>query len=746
MAVQPVSGSRVVAVRRVRSLAQKPAETVRPVGVDGILGAGGSISRMLSGYRDRPQQMDLSHFVADCIKDRVHGLGEAPTGVGKSLAYLVPAILSGRRTVVAVPTIALQEQIVNKDLPFLSQPGVMPKPFRYALLKGRRNYACNLKAEQFLENPTVSHPSDVTCLPILRDWYEATPDGDIGKLSITLPQSVQAEITASSDECLGEKCQKYAVCFGERAKARSAGADVIVTNYSMLMLHLRLKAESDGMVKLLPDDVEIIVLDECHQTRQKAQDALTVEATLGRYVRIANRMIRLARKAQGIADTALMLRMAIEAADAEREEREPVLIAPSNIEREWTDRFASIEGIFRRVLAQFSERLGEESAMKLGDESEIMHQIGYPLHVAYIDAMDRMPAELEDTDRIMWDKAASSLGALVDDLTTILMPSGRTDIVRFVSRDGDDVEKVVLSYVPIDVAPFLHDNLWTARATLTQRDAMGRVIDSRSYPLTTINVSATIAENGTLDYHQETVGLDESGCREIIVGSPFDYARDTLLYIPADIDRFNSTEARKDQKVAWPAYLRDMTDETIRLCNASGGRAFVLFTSRVVMDHVYSEMVRRAQMGPGRLPWPLMKQGDAPLTELVAQFKARPSVLFGVKSFWEGVDIPGEALSLVIISGMPFTPPSDPIFSARCEMADRRYGRGAGFSKVAIPEAIINIKQAFGRGKRTETDRAVMAILDTRLRTKGYGKRTLNSLPDAPLTGDFADVRRFFGG
>lgn len=162
------------------------------------------------------------------------------------------------------------------------------------------------------------------------------------------------------------------------------------------------------------------------------------------------------------------------------------------------------------------------------------------------------------------------------------------------------------------------------------------------------------------------------------------------------------------------------------------------------MDHVHDEMIRRASLGPGRLPWPLLKQGDAPMAEMVAQFKSQPSVLFGVKSFWEGVDIPGEALSLVIISGMPFTPPSDPVFAARCELADRKYGRGSGFSKISIPEAIINVKQAFGRGKRTETDRAAIAILDTRLRSKGYGARTLASLPPAPLTGDFADVRRFF--
>lgn len=733
MVVQPVS-RRVRAIRRTLPLAPI-VDQHDPISA--ILGDGGSISRLLPGYKSRPTQIDLSRFAAQCMEAREHGAGEAPTGVGKSLAYLVPAIESGRKTVVAVPTIALQEQLINKDLPFLSQPGVMPRPFRYALLKGRRNYVCRLKADTWLKEPELASREDARLLPVIQDWYQETTDGDLGKLSITLPMAIRSEITADSDECLGDSCPQFDGCYGESAKARTRAADIIVTNYAMLMLDLRLKADSDGMVSLLPADAETIILDECHQTREKAQNALTVELSLNRFEYLYRRIVKLAQKASRTADGDLLMRQFEEVANAEREGREPIILPEQTLREYWQDKLGPVRTDLTLMFADYDTRLGDESAIALGDERDFLHDPLYSLAQAYAALLGEIPASLEKTDRDLWYKACDAFGAYLDDLTTIANPAGRRDIVRLATREGDEGKtRVTLSYVPIDVAPFLRSHLWGRTFPRTRSDGSIEAV-----PVTTISVSATIAESHSLSFHRESVGLDI--CREIIVGSPFNYARDTMLYIPDCGETLNPTEARKDPDM-WNAYLEALTDECVRLVNASHGRAFLLFTSRKVMDHVYAAMTERNQH-PGRLPWPMLKQGDAPVSEMVRQFKEAPSVLFGVKSFWEGVDIPGEALSLVVIAAMPFTPPTDPIFAARCRLVDERYGRGASFQKISIPEAIINLKQAFGRGKRTESDRAAIAILDTRLRSKNYGKRVLGSLPNAPLSAQYADVRTFFG-
>ncbi len=671
----------------------RPALPLTPI--QAILGNGGTIASRLSGYKERTQQMALAAFVQDCLDVKAHGIGEAPVGTGKSLAYLIPAILSGQKTIVSVPTIALQEQLIQKDLPFLSQSGVMPKPFRFALLKGRRNYACNLKADRFLMEPSFERPEDAVALPAFSEWYRQTRDGDLGTLPLVLPMAVRNEVTADSDECLGESCSQFASCYGEQAKARAKSADVIVTNYALLMLSMQISSETGGMVSLLPEDAGILVLDESHQIASKARDAFTSDVTLNRWTRLEKRIRRL-----------------IERGASTPEQADTWGIRVNVVDDAVVDMFTGYQTLLE----------GTEDAVRLGDESEYMLTVLGALWRLNITMTEDAPGSLDDDDRALWKKTTGSLESLIVDLWLIACPREDLAWVRFAALDNG---KVKLTAAPVDVAPFLRERLWSGN--------VAKVV---------ISTSGTLSEGGTLDYFREQVGLDTA--REIIVGTPFDYVRDTRLYIP-DTDRLDPSLARKQPK-DWQQYLDDLSDECTRLVNLSRGRAFLLFTSRRVMDAVYYQMIAK-QAEPGRLPWPLMRQGDASQSEMVRAFKETPSVLFGLKSYWEGVDISGEALSLVVIVAMPFTPPTDPIFSARCEAVDRKYGRMASFRKISIPEATIALKQAFGRGKRTETDRAIVAILDGRLRATGgksYRNGVIGSLPPSPLTSDIADVQRFF--
>lgn len=696
------SGVRIIAQPIIGTAGPRP-ETRMASAVRSVLGEGGSIAAKFPGYKVRHGQLDLSTMAGECIEDGAHGLGQAGTGVGKSFAYLVPAILSGRQTIVAVPTIALQDQLVQKDLPFLASDGVMPRRFTYALLKGRRNYACNLKAERFLSEPSFERPEDADVLPAVAEWYKATTDGDLGTLSVQLPMAVRDEITTDSEGCLGDACPAASRCFTDAAKARAGAADIIVTNYAYLMLDLRLRKETGDIVTLLPDTAGLLILDEVHRLREQAVNAFTEEVTYFRWLAVSKQIKRLARLAGDLAEG--------EGLDGSEHEA-------------WSDAAEAIDGEFRAMLEDFAARIEENNgdAFRLGDEIITAQSALVAMWQLVKRMTDATPAVLTGEDRQRWTQVRDRLAKLVADVWTIVRPRAELDIVRFVKLEGETGKRhVVMSATPVDVAPFLRDSLWAGKIAPT-----------------VVSVSATIAVDGSFAYFRETVGLDN--CREILVDSPFNYRRDTLLYVPADSAAFDASAARKNGKQSqeWREYLETIANEYDALIRLSKGGAFALFTSREVMDYVYRRIA-------ASLPFRVMRQGEKSLPEMVADFKADGNaVFFGVASLWEGVDVSGDALRLVIINGVPFVPPTDPVYAARCEAVRMRYGRGADFEKIAIPEASVKLQQGFGRGKRTEADRAVVAILAGGLRSKGYGVRILASLPPAPLTGDRKDVAAFF--
>jgi ATP-dependent DNA helicase DinG len=707
-----------------------------------ILGDGGSVSKLYQGYEERRQQLDLAAFIWDALQAREHAAGEAGTGVGKSFAYLVPLILSGKSAVIAVPTNALLTQLMTKDLPALSQPGVMPRAFTYAELKGRANYVCVYKAGKFSEETSFQTREDARAWPAVSAWIKDTTDGDLGKLSIPLPMAIRQEITATSDECLGESCPAYTTCHAEAAKARAKAADIIVTNLTMLMLDLDMRAESGGMVSILPDR-EVCVIDEGHQLRERAASAATTETHLGNFERIRQQIENLARSADKLAQKDEITRIARIVAEAEERGEAPVLTVRPSILATWHDRLTVTETLLSDMFEYFAHRLTEskKSAQRLGDEFDVSFDALASLHGLVSTMIEQTPSQLDADDRKSWEKTAVRLAKFENDLCTCLFvsPIGQdvshqSNTIRFASID--DKGRTTLAHAPIDIAPWLQRRLWTSSLVKPVEKSDGSYDRSVCVPVTVVVVSATIVDDsGSLGYFRETVGL--SACREIVVGSPFDYRKNGVLYVPTD-PRFDSSVARK-QSHTWAEYLNLLTDEYERLIRISGGRAFCLFTSNATLDYVYSRLMTRG------LPFPMFRQGQLPQPELIRQFKtAGNAVLFGVKSYWEGVDVQGSALSIVIISGTPFTPPDDPIYAARCDMVDRRYGGRASFQKVSIPEATIALKQAYGRGIRSATDQAAMCILDARLRYKRYGSGILAALPPSPVVGSTEDVAAFF--
>lgn len=707
-----------------------------------ILGNGGTLSKLFPRYEERTQQLDLSAFVWDCFTDRKHGAGEAGTGVGKSLAYLVPLILTGRPGLVAVPTNALLTQLLTKDLPTLAQPGVMPRRFTFAELKGRANYLCRFKADRFAEAPDFQSSEDVKAWPLVQDWIKETRDGDLAKIVFPLPMALRSEITATSDECLGEMCPAYDACYAETAKAIAKEADIIVTNLTMLMLDLEIRAESGGMASIIPDR-EFVVIDEGHQTRERAASAATTEITLGSFERIASRVESLARTAEKVAraEAEAPERLAAIIAEANERGEMPRIPEAPQIVRTWTERLDDPRRLLRDLFDRFAARLldSKRSAETIGNELDVSQDALVSLHGLVGRMFEECPSQLEASDRKTWEKTVERMSAYFGGLCNCLFPSplqpmANRNTVRFATID--DKQRVTFSHAPIDVAPWLRDRLWTASLVRPAEKTDGTFDRSVCVPVTVVTVSATIVDDsGSLGYFRETVGLDQ--CREIVVGSPFNYRDHGVLYVPADAG-FDPSAARGKSE-DWAGYLDRLTDEYERLIRIAGGRAFCLFTANSTLDIVYSRLRSRG------LPYPMLRQGELPQPELIRRFKeAGNAVLFGVKSYWEGVDVQGEALSIVIISGTPFTPPDDPIYAARCRMVDQRYGGRASFQKISIPEAVIALKQAAGRGIRSTTDTAAICILDSRLRYKKYGPGVVAAMPPMPFVDSTEAVAEFF--
>ena len=655
--------------------------------VENVFADAGPLSLVVDGYEAREGQREMARAVADVIENGGTLIAEAGTGTGKTLAYLVPAILSGQRVLVSTGTKNLQEQIFFKDLPSLRE--ALNKPFSATLMKGRSNYLCLHRFETYRDgvNGNTSaggrliESGDRVTLPVIDAWAKTTATGDRAELR-DLPEDLPLwkDIAADAETCLGTECPRYGDCFVTLMTQRAAETDVVIVNHHLLCADAQLRKSAYGEV--IPSCATLVV-DEAHQ----------LEDVATQYFGIAVSNFRIDDLVRDVERTLV---------DLKGPPRDEGYQAISRVtERSRT--FFSGLSMARMEAAESKARYSSETFIDYFQDGAMLAGALEGLEATLVLAADPKGPRCSDGEPA--DEVLATLARRARDLhqeLTFLIRAGDTDFVYYVESRG---RGLFLRASPIDVSRLAKEALF---------DRMRA----------TVLTSATLAVDGSFEYVKSRLGIRAAS--QVRVPSEFDYTRQALLYLPR---RIPSPKA--------PTFSAAAAREVIEILKRTHGRAFVLFTSYAMLRSVQ-------QFVEMSLPFPILVQGTAPRSTLIEQFRSTPNaVLLATSSFWQGVDVVGDALSCVIIDKLPFASPGDPITAARIEAIKAR--GGDAFADYQVPLAILALQQGLGRLIRHRTDRGVLAILDPRLRTMGYGRRFLDSLPPAPVTHELAAVERFFG-
>jgi ATP-dependent DNA helicase DinG len=706
----------------------KPLVRIDPFDVIDTLGEQGPIARLMGQYEDRQSQRDMAAYIADGYNDGGTLLLEAGTGVGKSFAYLVPALAwaraNGERTVVSTNTINLQEQLVGKDLPLLRQALATDEHTpTFALLKGWRNYLCLSRMHQAVSaQRTLLEQDKLEELYDIAEWAGRTPDGTLSDLPVQPTPEVWDEVSAEPDLCTRMKCPHFDRCFLFRARRRAAEADIVVVNHHLLAADLAVRKEQDNWneAAVLPP-YRRLILDEGHHLEDVAASHLGVQVSSRSVRRL---MGRFERNGRGLAPT-----LAHElAARADLMSRASLDLLRERLLPAVADARRATEQLFLRLHALLEGAPGSQLRL---DESFGSHEIWPAGLGAELDASllaFRALRELIETiaDRLGQAEESERRGQLLQELRgvmrrldgvsdalnrTLRPVAGGAPTVRWMERSGRRSQDVALAAVPLDLAPVLRELIFDRLAT-------------------TIVTSATLAAGGEFDFLESRIGLGGDGSpvtvREIFP-SPFDYPSQCLFGIPTDIP-----EPRDDEAGHSAAVAQVVTD----LAYASDGGMFVLFTSHAALQRAAAAL-RHAHGAR----WPLLVQGDAPRDVLLRRFRELGNaILLGTDSFWEGVDVPGRALRTLVLNKLPFKVPSEPVTAARLERLSEQ-GED-GFTGYLLPHAALKLKQGFGRLIRSRQDAGVVILLDSRVVTKRYGPMVLGGLPRAErIVAPWAQVR-----
>jgi ATP-dependent DNA helicase DinG len=621
-----------------------------------LLGAKGPFAREVPGFAPRAQQQEMATAVEDAIAERGRLVVEAGTGTGKTYAYLVPALASGRRVVVSTGTKNLQDQLFFRDLPRVRE--ALGLPVRISLLKGRANYLCIYRLRKAVMDPRTRVSR--TKLTFVDDWAIRTDSGEVSELPPAIADDqLLPLVTSTADNCLGGKCPDFAECHVVKARRAAQAADLVVVNHHLLFADFRLKEEGFGV---LPG-ADAIIVDEAHQLPELATQFFGEKVSTRQLSDLARDV---AVEVQAFRDMPVL-----------QEALDQLALATLELERPFGE-----AGAGRIALADFAGRTGVASALGAA-------------RTALSDCRD-------------------ALAAVAERSTGLAHCAGRaTTMATALERIAGDAEQGLVRWAEgSGRGGALH------AAPVEPIEGFRRFM--AAYPGAWVFTSATLAAGDSFGHFTGALGLDEAATLRL--DSPFDYAEQARLHVPRGLPEDPNA----------PEYPEAVADALVPLIEASGGGAFVLCTSYRAMDRI-AERLR------ARLSYPLLVQGESAKSTLIEQFVAAGNgVLVATSSFWEGVDVKGPALRLVAIDKLPFNQPGDPVFEARLKLIRERGGNP--FVELQLPRAITSLRQGVGRLIRDTSDRGMVVLCDPRLRSKGYGRKVVASLPPIPAIKDPAEA------
>ena len=657
---------------------------------------GGILAKSSLAFEHRPGQYAMAKEIEQCFADRRNLIVEAGTGTGKTLAYLLPALRRAReqkqRIIISTGTKNLQEQLYFKDIPFLE---TLLGPLKVCYMKGRANYVCKQKLYALRDSPLLSSLDEISQFHSILKWEGSTETGDRAEVD-DLPEnsSLWHKLDARSEVCLGQTCPNWEQCFITSMRRKALESDIVIVNHHLFFADLSIKQQAAGApdAGILPEAAAVI-FDEAHELEDIASQYFGVALSNARFEELARDTDSMLR-AKGVSTSA------IESASQTVRDRSKLFFAslpvgPSDLGRlEFLDRadFLEVRGDAYLGASNALQRLEGE----LERVREVEEAAGLRKRAADIRNHLKFLLESDDPNTVFWIERRATGG------------------VRNAARASRDLTapqafSTHLLATPIDVSTLLADTLFT------------------HYP-SVILTSATLtvaAQDGapSFDHLKKRLGIPFP--KELVVPSHFDYAKQALLYLPP------SMPPPRDSN-----FLPQAAEKIRRVLEITRGRAFCLFTRHAQMRELHDRLLTQ-------LPYPLLMQGSAPRHILLQQFRETPNaVLFGTSSFWQGIDVQGEQLSCVIIDKLPFAVPSDPIMKARTDAITAAGGNA--FNDLQVPQAVIALKQGFGRLIRSLSDRGVLMLLDPRIRTTRYGATFLDSLPPYSRTDDITEVERFF--
>jgi ATP-dependent DNA helicase DinG len=671
---------------------------LQPEILEAFFGNEGPLASVIDAYESRPEQIKVAQEVGRSIERGKDLIAEAGTGTGKTLAYLVPALSSGLRVVLSTGTRNLQEQILQREIPLLEK--AVGAPFDVQVMKGRSNYLCHYRMNAFTRQGLLPGTGRKRTFDKINHWLETTTTGDRAELE-GLPDNSELwrEVSATSDQCLGRSCSEFEQCFVTKMRRNAQQAQLVIVNHHLYFADASLRANSgERQVELIPPH-DIVIFDEAHDLDEVASQHFGFEVSERRIIMLCRDIFKTvqdsdgcyARVTQNVNQLEIRSRQLFHALPFDRRSGRMTL-RKENINQEILTRFQEVDGLLCQIENDLSNtdreetlHLGKRTASLILELAFVLHQPGRAGILSEIESQLDHARTLTPDDDLYYAEPTESMRPLVP-------------FVRYADV-GPNGKRIVAR--PLDVAPLMRYMLGSVPA---------------------IYVSATLAVEQSFDSYKSRIGLSDTA--EVLVNSPFDYTKQMRLYFPSGMDNPNS-----------PRFSQQAVEVAAELIAASGGGAFVLCTSYNMLETMSRELQPKTGLR-------ILKQGSAPRSELLETFRNDGhAVLVATMSFWQGVDVPGSALRLVVIDRIPFASPQDPLVGARIDYI-KSQGQSP-FKSYQLPHAAIMLRQGFGRLIRKQSDAGLVAILDPRMTEKGYGKVLLRSLPETPVLRDIEKAQDY---